>query len=148
VDFEAKHRDREGQEWGLRNAKLRTSRHLLFASGLLPVLECRQLSAGEMEPFLAEQLDATPIDRIAASFLQHDRADSGARALAAYDAFLAMLGNKKTRRELEDLSFEERHASRAFAEAKRHGEDIREALLSLLFETRDLYELVREYAIF
>jgi hypothetical protein len=148
VDFEAKHRDREGQEWGLRNAKLRTSRRMLFASGLLPVLECRRLPANRMEPFLGEQLAATPIDRIAACFLRHDRIDSGARAIAAYDAFLRMLDDESTRHELENLSFESRGSSAAFDEAKRHGEDIREALLSLLFETRDLYELVREYAIF
>jgi hypothetical protein len=148
VDFEAKHRDRDGLEWGLRNAKLRTSRPLLFASALLPVLECRRLAAHEMEPFLSEQFDATPLDRVAACFLRHERADSGARAMAAYDAFLTMLESERDRCGLERLSYESRGSSTVFSEAKRHGEDIREALLSLLFETRDLYELVREYAIF
>ena len=35
VDFASKQRDREGSGWGLRNAKLRMSRKLIFASGLL-----------------------------------------------------------------------------------------------------------------
>ena len=148
VDFERKHRDRYGREWGLRNAKLRTSRPLLFASGLLPVLECRRLRADELSPFLSEQFDATPIDRVAACFLRHDRADSGVRTMLAYDAFLAVLEDERARSELESLPHEDRFSSEIYQRAKRHGDEIREGLLSLMFETRDLYAMVREYAIF
>jgi hypothetical protein len=77
VDFERKHRDRDGEEWGLRNAKLRTSRPML-----------------------------------------------------------------------EALSHEDRDSSETFQTAKRHGDEIREGLLSLMFETPDLYAMVREFAIF
>ena len=35
VDFASKQRDRAGEGWGLRNAKLRMSRKLIFASGML-----------------------------------------------------------------------------------------------------------------
>src|SRR5215813_2951501 len=35
VDFASKQRDRAGAGWGLRNAKLRMSRKLIFASGML-----------------------------------------------------------------------------------------------------------------
>lgn len=148
VDFERKHRDRYGREWGLRNAKLRTSRPLLFASGLLPALECRQLRVKDYSPFLAEQFRAPPLERIAACFLRHGRVDSGVRTLLAYDSFLAMLDDETTRAELEALAHENRDDSDAFRTAKQLGDDIREGLLSLMFETRDLYEMVREYAIF
>jgi hypothetical protein len=148
VDFERKHRDRYGREWGLRNAKLRTSRPMLFASGLLPVLECRRLRADDLLPFLSEQFDVPPVDRIAACFLRHERADSGARTLLAYDAFLQMLDDENTRGELEELSHENRSSSETFQAAKRYGDEIREGLLSLMFETPDLYAMVREFAIF
>ncbi len=42
VDFAGKERE-SPDKWGLRNAKLRTSRKVLFASGLLPILECEHV---------------------------------------------------------------------------------------------------------
>jgi hypothetical protein len=148
VDFEAKHRKRDGREWGLRNAKLRTSRPLLFASGLLPILECHRLPAIAIGPFLAEQFEATPTDRVSSCFLKQNRPDSGARAMAAYDSFISMLEDENARYELETLPYEDRNSSKPFQEAKRLGAEIHGSLLSLLFETQSLSALTREYAIF
>ncbi len=63
VDFEGKHRSRGGDGWGLRHAKLRFSRKVLFAGGLLPVLECHALPAPEMPAFLVERFSQPPLDR-------------------------------------------------------------------------------------
>ena len=98
VDFEGKHRARAGEGWGLRHAKLRFSRKVLFAGGLLPVLECAGLPAADMPGFLAERLREPPLDRVARAFLDHGMADAGARALRAYAAFLDLLDDPERAR--------------------------------------------------
>jgi hypothetical protein len=147
VDFAGK--EREGPEkWGLRNAKLRTTRKMLFASGLLPVFECADLKKDQMTEFLRGQLKMPPADRIATAFLEHNAVDPGGRALGAYDDFLGMLDKTDFRDELNAVTRENYKDSPAFSEAARLGEDLEQGLLALLFETNSLSRLVREYAIF
>ena len=148
VDFEGKDRARGGTGWGLRNAKLRTSRKLLFASGLLPILECHRLTHDQMRDFLAAQFAAPPLDRVAAVFLTYDAVDPGARLLAAYDRFLAILDDPDTRAELASLSEDAAYRSVAFAEVRGLADTVQNALLTLLFDERRLAPVVREYAIF
>jgi hypothetical protein len=147
VDFAGK--ERKGPEkWGLRNAKLRTARKMLFASGLLPVFECDDLEKDQMTEFLRGQLEMPPVDRIARAFLKNDAADPGGRALGAYDDFLGLLDKTDFRDELNAVTRENYKDSSAFGEAARLGEDLEQGLLALLFETKSLPKLVREYAIF
>jgi hypothetical protein len=147
VDFVAKDRDRAGAGWGLRNAKLRTSRKLLFASGLLPVLRCHELRAEQIAPFLAAQFALPPTDRVADAFLRYGAIAQGADALAAYDAFLALIDDDEVRAELQAL------AGRAVAddsprwrEIAELGNTIERALLVLLFET-ELGPITQRYAV-
>ena len=146
VDFAGKHKDND-EKWGLRNAKLRTYRKGLFAGGLLPVLECSRLKVPGMAPFLKTQLSMPPTDRIAESFLRHSLADSGARCLHAYDAFVGRLDDAEFRGELSRVTPSNKGESPAFAEARDLGHQFQKGLLALLFET-DLKEMVRQYAIF
>ena len=147
VDFAGK--ERQGPEkWGLRNAKLRTARKILFAGGLLPVLECESRTKDEMAEFLATQFHMPPVDRIAMSFLKHGAVDQGARALTAYDGFLAILDDEDKRDELNKLTRETAKKSDIFGEAARLGKELEIGLLALLFETDDLPKLVREYGVF
>ncbi len=148
VDFAGKeHQDPE--KWGLRNAKLRTSRKILFAGGLLPIFGCAEFSREEMPRFLNEQLETPPTDRIAKAFLDHDAADVGGRALGAYDDFLALLHKKDAREELASVTRASSKSSKVFQEASRLGDELEHGLLALLFETRGtLPKLVREYGIF
>ncbi|MCW3016587.1 MAG: hypothetical protein JWO02_3679 [Solirubrobacterales bacterium] len=148
VDFEGKDRTRGGDGWGLRSAKLRTSRKLLFASGLLPVLECHRLQAGEMLDALAADFAAPATDRIAAAFLRYDAIDLGIRVLAAYDRVLALLDDPEIRAHLVALTDVDAAGSAPFTEIRGLADQVQAGLLSLLFDDRRLAPVVREYAIF
>jgi hypothetical protein len=147
IDFVGKEREGKGQKWALRNLKLGTSRKVLFAGGLLPILLCHRYRAVDFGEFLFGALELPSIDRIAGAFIELDAIDAGLRAIGAYDRFLGMLGDSSRREELERMSRQEAQASALFEEGHRMGEELEQGLLALLFETR-LEPLVREYGIF
>ena len=148
VDFAGKQRKRRGEGWGIRNVKLRTSRKMLFAAGLLPVLESALRSPGEVDAFLRERLRMPATDRVAQSFLDAGAYDEGGRTLGAYDEFLGLLDDEAFRQALESLTRDRAGASAEFEQAHRIGRTLQSGLLALLFESAALRPLVREYAIF
>lgn len=147
VDFVGKEREGSGQKWALRNLKLGTSRKILFASGLLPILLCHRYVASDIRSFLSRMLERPSIDRIAWAFIELGAIDAGIRAVGAYDRFLEMIGDRSVREELEQLSRKEAQRSASFQEGRRLGEELEQGLLALLFETR-LEPMVREHGIF
>jgi hypothetical protein len=148
VDFAAK--EWEGPEkWGLRNAKLRTSRKILFAGGLLPALECSRFDSAPMREYLEEQLAMPPTDRIAQAFIRNHAIDEGVRTLRAYDEFVGRMNESGFREDLQGVNRDNRHESEAFAEASEIGRELESGLLALLYEApTELPKVVREYAIF
>jgi hypothetical protein len=148
VDFEGKAYERAEEGWGLRNAKLRTSRKLLFAGGLLPVLECHELQRDAMPAALERELALPPTDRVAAAFLRYEAVDAGARTLGAYDAFVGLLDDDEARAHLRGLTREAAQGDRGFRRARALGDQVESGLLALLFERHPLARLVREYLIF
>ena len=147
VDFAGK--EHEGpKKWGLRNAKLRTSRKILFAGGLLPILECFRFDLPYIRTYLEAQLDLLPTDRIAESFLVHEAIEPGARMFGAYDEFVGRMDDVEFREELASVVRNNCAGSAAFADAQRLGHELQGGLLALLYETRELPKVVRDYAIF
>lgn len=147
VDFAGK--EHEGPEkWGLRNAKLRTSRKILFAGGLLPVLECFRFDLPQIRDYLEEQLNMLPTDRIAKSFLVHDAIEPGVRTFGAYDEFVGRMDDPEFRDDLASVVRDNSGDSAAFADVQRLGRELQDGLLALLYETRELPQVVRDYAIF
>jgi hypothetical protein len=149
VDFEGKHRDTQGNDpkWVSRNAKLRTSRKLLFAGGLIPIILCHLHERTAMRSFLERWLKAPPLDRLAAAFLWADAESEGARALRAYDRWLAIQLDQTARDELKALRYDARRQSPLFSEITEIGRQFERAVLALLFETR-LAALSQQYVVF
>jgi hypothetical protein len=94
VDFASKQRDRAGEGWGLRNAKLRMSRKLIFASGMLvcfsPKLDSElndQISTDKdaiklkLVNHLRDRLRLTPVQILAKSIEQYGVPDACKRAV-------------------------------------------------------------------
>lgn len=147
VDFVAKVRRRAGEGWGVRNAKLRTSRKLLFASGLLPVLRCHELPLADVPAFLGAQFALPPTDRVADAFLRYGAVAEGAEVLAAYDRFLALIGDPEVRAQLRAIDGRAAaDASPAFREVTALARAIDRGLIALLFGDA-LRDVTQEYAI-
>lgn len=149
VDFEGKHADGGGDDpkWVTRNAKLRTSRKLLFAGGLLPILLCHLQKANDMPGFLNTWLTAPPTDRLAAAFLHYGALEEGVRVFTAYDRWIGIMQDKAARKELRKLRAATRDDSELWQEIRSIGEALQRGLLALLFDTA-LRPLAPQYAIF
>ena len=151
VDFEGKHwAGVPDEKWVTRNAKLRTSRKVLFAAGLVPLLACSAIEAEGQFEFLSTQLRAVPTDRLAQAFLQLDggaSVDAGVRCLEAYDRFVELMADGQTRAELLTLTAESRNDSELWAEIKSLGDQLQQSLLALLFGP-ELSRLTQQFGIF
>jgi hypothetical protein len=148
VDFEGKGaRGGDDPKWATRNAKLRTSRKLLFAGGLVTVLLCHFKNNIEMPGFLTRWFEAAPSDRLAAAFLYAGVEEAGARALGAYDRWLGLIADGEVREELSAVTFNTRDDSELFEKIRNIGIEFQTGLNALLFG-RALGPTTRNYAIF
>jgi hypothetical protein len=162
VDFAAKQRDRSGMGWGLRNAKLRMSRKLIFAAGLLICFDCHLSRPSALDDarlpsderliiwlqFLKERVLASPLE-IVCRFL-YDRDSPSARPLLdSYEAFLSLLADEESRKHLDNLRIEQAGRDPVFQQVRQMGHSFQDALTSILFdESAQVRELVRKYGIF
>lgn len=146
VDFAGKARADE-HKWGLRHAKLRLNRKLLFAGGLIPVLLCHLHRRDEQRGFLVDQLQAPPADRLARAFLHYDAADAGVRTLDAYDRWIGMLDDPEIRARLTAMTRTDAADDPLFREVRRLARSFDQGLVALLFET-PLSPLARRFVVF
>ena len=164
VDFVEKQRGRRGEGWGLRNAKLRASRKLLFATGLLTCFSCDMFSTKEarealsgterstapMAKHLRRVVCAAPLD-ILAFFLLNLRIKPKTckMLLGSYDSFLALLNNEEKREHLKNLTPDDIPGDVVFDEVRRITRRFQEGLTSLFFSDDDrVCELIEFYGVF
>ena len=166
VDFASKQRDREGAGWGLRNAKLRMSRKLIFASGLLVCFSAsldpdlkRQISTlkstddNAIKSNLANHIKKfvmlTPLEVFDRSVKIYGVPENISRDLfSAYGEFLAMLTEDKTRKTLQELRAKDSRTDATFQEIRKISEGFEKALDTIFFENRFLAPLTRKYGVF
>ena len=147
VDFASKQRDRGGMGWGLRNLKLRMSRKLLFASGLLTCFganlasEAKPLeSAGSDElrayliRYLRDQFCLSPLETLGNAILLYGvPKDTGVKLFGSYDEFLGMLDDDSTRERLDNLRAENAADDATFKRVRDISRQFQAALDSIFF---------------
>jgi predicted nucleotidyltransferase len=176
VDFAYKSRTRRGEEGlALRRIKLRTSRKLIFVSGLLSCFSCElgvarsgglaacRGSEEECVDCLRNLMRLKPLEIFATTALhladrwreekEQGRGDRvlkvAASALEAYDQFLGIVSDKKKREKIHKLAEDSFESSPPFVEAKKICDDFRDAIEAFFFDVDDhLGRLIRHYGVF
>ncbi len=161
VDFAYKRKTRAGKGAPLRNLKLRMSRKLIYASGLLACYWC-QLGLAQNGPCseerspqacvecLREFMGQTPLEILALIFARAPHLGTSATAVFdAYDGFLGALGDKDRREHLSRLSLDETWDDAEYQEVHQLTRDFHHGLVDLFFdEQSELLELTKRYGVF
>jgi hypothetical protein len=165
VDFVYKQRADDDAKWALRNAKLRMSRKLVFAAGLLHCFFCHlDEDAAPARDSLSKGSDVSPLIEYLDRQLTHDpleiiskacarlkvSAETVAHIFDSYDAFLRILDDDNKRAELADArGHGDLRQSKAWSEVREISRPFHEGLVALFFaEDERLAALTRTYGLF
>ena len=163
VDFAYKQRQRRGEGWALRSAKLRLSRKLIYASGLLFCFSCAlDPSIGSLDmknpsrvqiviEHLWKMSGHAPLDVLAETFLGQDRLGEVARKVfGAYDEFLGLLDEPDKRAHLAGLSHDDAANDLIYERVRELGHEFQGGLNQLFLESNEsgVPELIKTYGVF
>jgi predicted nucleotidyltransferase len=160
VDFASKQWARAGEGWGIRNAKLRFSRKLIYISGLLTCFSCaldEDLNSkvgfeGDKALHVVNHLKAskdTPLAVLARALLLYDTDGSASKAIFnTYNEFLGILNDAKKRCHLQALRAEESGSDSLFAEIRRLSDIFQNGLDKFFFDNQNIGLLTRKYGVF
>lgn len=170
VDFAYKRRERQEKGWALRTAKLRMSRKLTYAAGLLMCFSVAmdldssalpELGAGarDRDPsimllvvdHLWEMCKKTPLDLMARLFLRYPDLEPVARDFfGSYDQFLSLLENEDARKHLDILPSADAASDPVYQDVREMGHLFQEALTKLFLEENGtpLFGLTKTYGVF
>jgi len=160
VDYATKKWQRSSEGWALRNIKLRMSRKLLFAKGLLMCLLCHQDFAGEPSSQDPEQVqlellrrclrlsEIPALELLADALRKYADSEIARTTINAYDRFLRALNDPEKREKLEALDFEKTD-DELFREQRENTRHFRDGLEALFFDSEpQLAKLTRRYGVF
>ena len=164
VDFAYKLRSRAGEGWAIRNIKLRMSRKLIYASGLLTCFRCHldydetrrakiygePSQPKEVIDHLTGLFRQTPLQIVAEVLLRYRHLDGAARKIfGSYNEFVGMLADPETRTRLENLTDAEASADPTHRRAREISHDYRDGLLEFFFDDQSgIGTLTRNYGVF
>jgi len=155
VDYAQKHRDQDGKKWAMRNAKLRLSRKLIYASGLAFCLSCQldppQSTHNDLfgprsdcsaRPFIerAKRFSSTPALQYLAAFVDDFTQGSEHREMiircifGAYDQWLLLVNEADKRNVLNSLSHADAAENPDFQRVRELGSEFARGLELLFFE--------------
>lgn len=166
VDFGYKRRQRQGLGWALRTIKLRMSRKLIYASGLIACFSCKTDSnlhckiTGSTDPEAKNELvikhlmhimSMSPLDNLANLILENEQLHEAAtKVYESYDKFIGLLENGDTRKKLEELAPENAADDKTYKMARNISHTFQDGLNKLFLESNgtELFELTKEYGVF
>jgi predicted nucleotidyltransferase len=159
VDFAGKQRERAGEGWGLRNIKLRLSRKLVFAAGLIvcynvtldhPESAAIALNIAELVGQMRRSMQSTPLNILAGAWLRfgEDNLAKAAQMFDAYDGFISTLNDPDERASLDQLRAEDAEKHAGFQRMREVGHTFQESLSALFFDTAEIGPLTRKYGLF
>src|SRR5208283_5805793 len=150
VDFASKQRDRAGSGWGLRNTKLRMSRKLIFASGLLvcfsanldPELQSKISTDNSdiklpLVRYIRDSLRLTPLDILAKSIEKYEIPQSiGDELFGSYSEFLEILDDQTSRQALDVLRAGDSRTDKTFKRVREVSRAFEHSLDHIFFENK------------
>ena len=163
VDFASKQRDRGGKGWGLRNAKLRMSRKLIFASGILVAFGCnldqnlqekistetRDINLKHLANYIWRCTSFTPLDILASTIRSSGTDDEVAKLIfSSYDQFIGTMSDTDAREELKRMSSQDYRSNPVFARIRQISANFELGLNKLFFHNADIKPLTEKYGVF
>ncbi len=163
VDFVDKQRGHAGLGWGLRNAKLRMSRKLIFATGMLSCFSCQILSSENvredltrsqstiaMEEHLRKFVQQTPLEILARFLVEKNiKNETSEKLFSSYNSFLSLLNDPDKREHLKKLRMTDIPTDLVFEEVRKMSRVFQEGLTSLFFyDDEELKQLTIFYGVF
>ena len=159
VDYAQKEWAQNSHKWALRNAKLRLSRKLLFASGLLLCYKVGSMAKQTLPPGLTiaqwmaqccyDQTRIKPIDRICDELLSSGNMPTVVKIFDSYDWFLKLLDDPERRKYLETLPSSKAKNDQVFNEVRKIGDEFFDGLRTMFFRDSDpLRQFIEEYGVF